>query len=509
MKTIAVAFLSSLAVSLVVAPIVLAVSRRKSPNEDPERERKTHSRSIPCYGGVAIIVAFFIPLIALYFWENLYQIEVFSDAERIVWFLLLAVASFSLGFIDDIRRIPARWRLLVQIIIGILAWNSGFRVESISIFDGVISFSPTISILLTALWFVLIMNAINLIDGLDGLAGGIVLLVTLSVTVLAIFKGAIFMSFMTAALAGALVGFLVFNFSPARLFMGDGGAYFLGFSIAALTLDASLKTHAICIVFIPVLALGIPIFDTVYAFFRRTLKGIPFSHADKHHIHHRLRQMGFNSRQAVAILYLITATGCFAAISFVVTAENLPFAAIVVYGAAAVIMVKLAGVRGIVNTIAHICKKYCERRKRFCAYKRACDSLLNKSPNNEIFSNISDFCAVMKFSSIRIQIGDMHSRRSVFSWMSPNQADSSLRRLSIPVGPKKKPVGEIEFAIAEDLADVFNRDKEFIDSLAWNIGEWLKDLPIGTFAPREQKEVQTIKTQIVAPAKAFYQGGGL
>ncbi|MFA4985611.1 MAG: MraY family glycosyltransferase [Candidatus Brocadiia bacterium] len=470
MKTQAVAFLLGVLVCVLLAPIVLYFAKKYHLHDNSEMERKSHRRAIPRLGGAAIFAAFLIPIIGLYFWDNTISQEIFGDKLRIAGLLALASCAFAIGFADDLFHISARSRLAAQAAIGLFSFAVGFRLETIGLFGDVYVLPFPLSVALTVVWFMLIINAINLIDGLDGLAGGIVLIVTAAVFMLAVSKGSIFMSLMTATLFGSLLGFTYFNFSPARLFMGDGGSYFLGYTIAALTLEASVKTSTVCIILLPLLALGIPIFDTMFAFSRRLWRGIPFSVADKKHIHHRLRDMGFNSRQAVVLLYMATATSCAISLSLALQGGLYWLSAAVVYGIAIVIAIRLAGVRGIANTVLHIVRKYRERRRRFAAVSNACKCAGRGHVFEETCILICQACNVLKCSSVKIRVLEGDSLRDVASWNSPVCGAAPWRTMVIPLLNASRLVGEIEFAVPESLSDVFNRDKDYFNSLARAIG---------------------------------------
>ncbi len=477
--------MSSLVVSLAAAPVVLWSALKYKLHDPANEQRKVHGRNIPRLGGIAITLGFFAPVVALGFWDNTVSDEVYSDYVRLGGITVLALSAFGLGIADDLRGLAARWRLLGHFAIGAIAWAIGFRIEAISLMGLEMAFPPLVSALLTMLWFAVIINAINLIDGLDGLAGGIVFIVCSAVCVLAVLKGAVFMSLMTAALAGAIMGFLFFNFAPARLFMGDGGSYFLGFTIAALSLDASVKSSTVCILAVPMLALGVPLFDTVYAFMRRALRGIPFSQADKQHIHHRLRDMGFNSRQVVAVLYLVTATGCAIGLAGTLATDSIAIAIVFVYALAVLMATKLCGFRAMGNLFRHCLARYRQRKARFAALHALTDALsTNKSPG-EVFTRLAAFGDAMHFRWITVTDTTAGTSRPLYCWSSRNRefADKPVARLALPYGKNGGVRGEIEFAAPECIADALNRDRDYFSAIAWNLGRWAA---LNAPAPRTQ-----------------------
>ncbi|NIN91565.1 MAG: undecaprenyl/decaprenyl-phosphate alpha-N-acetylglucosaminyl 1-phosphate transferase, partial [Candidatus Aenigmarchaeota archaeon] len=185
----------------------------------------------------------------------------------------------------------------------IILFLFGFEIQRISNPFGSAIHLGWLSLPVTVFWLVGLSNAFNLIDGIDGLASGVAFFATSALLAVALFLGNILPSLFTAALAGATLGFLRYNFNPARIFMGDSGSLFLGFTIAAISIHGSEKAHAAVAILIPIVALGLPIMDTFLAIARRVYRGFPIPTADKEHIHHKLIQYGFSHRRAALMLY--------------------------------------------------------------------------------------------------------------------------------------------------------------------------------------------------------------
>ncbi len=231
---------------------------------------------------------------------------------------------FVLGitcYIDDVKGIPGFVKLIAQIISAIIVVACGIRIEDISVpfTDGKIVISGIFSYIITVCWIVGITNAINLIDGLDGLSSGVTLISCLSLLMVFALNGSPLIAIvLITALAGALVGFLPFNFSPAKTFIGDTGSNFMGFSLAIISILGVAKTYTALVLIAPIIILGMPIFDTLFAIFRRIIKGKSIKAVfkpDKGHLHHKLMAKGYTQRQAVLIMYGITAIlGMFAVI---------------------------------------------------------------------------------------------------------------------------------------------------------------------------------------------------
>ncbi len=467
MKTLAVAFLSSLLIAVTLTPVVRKVALSLGLTDDREAERKVHRSRVSRLGGLVMFVAFLLPLAGLYFYDNGVAKAVFGDMGRFSGFLLLAAAAFFIGLSDDLKPLSPRLRLAGQFAIGAASFFAGFRFESVSLFGQLIHFSPAVAFAVTVLWFVLIINAINLIDGLDGLAGGIVSIATATVFTVSVMHGAVLLSVTTALLLGSLAGFLYHNFKPSCIFMGDGGSYFLGYAIAALTLDASMKSAAACVVLLPLLALGVPIFDTVFAFFRRLWRGIPITHADKEHIHHRLLRMGFTSSQAVAVLYMLTTALCLLALASVGASLPLLPASLVVAGTGAAVVTALTGVKGLKQAVRLVFDKYADRRRRFRAVDAAWRAARSGEPLPEVFRLCVAACEVLRCDGLALSVVSPAARPLSLSWRASDlPSDALTRKLTIPIETPDGRRGEVTFSIVEDLADVFNRDKDYFDTLS-------------------------------------------
>lgn len=299
--TISAAFLTALLLGLVLTPVAARLGRRFGALDKPNA-RKVHTGAIPRTGGLAIIAAFFLGhFLLLVTGESLGRFSVNWDFVCVFW--VGALFAAGIGIVDDFKRVPSSVKLAVQILAATAAFLGGIRIEFFSVMQTNWHFSYVTSYLLTVFWFVLLMNAINLIDGLDGLAAGVVIFGATVMTILLVVtrqeKGAL----VFAALAGGTLGFLRYNFNPASVFMGDGGSYFLGYALACLSIQYGAKSHMGLSLLIPFLALGIPIFDVIVSPIRRFIIGQKIFKADKGHIHHRLLAMGLTTRRAVLVLY--------------------------------------------------------------------------------------------------------------------------------------------------------------------------------------------------------------
>ena len=274
---------------------------------------------------MAVIAGFFVSVIYLLITASLEgKINLFGEENyfmNLIGFFLGIVVLGIVCYIDDVKGIPSLVKLAAQIVAAIIVVAFGVQIENISIpfIDSKIVVNEIFSYILTVCWIVGITNAINLIDGLDGLSSGVTLISCLSLLMVFALNGSPLIAIvLITALAGAIVGFLPFNFNPAKTFIGDTGSNFMGFSLAIISILGVAKTYTALVLIAPIIILGMPIFDTLFAIFRRIIKGKSIKAVfkpDKGHLHHKLMARGYTQKQAVLIMYGITAIlGMFAVI---------------------------------------------------------------------------------------------------------------------------------------------------------------------------------------------------
>ena len=294
------AFLIALILTPVVRNLAVKMGAVDDPRKDKDPERRMHSDPVPRMGGLAIVLGFLLS--TLIFVPMTPQLQ---------GALLGAVIIVVLGVFDDIYDLRAKFKLAVQLFAALIAVLTGNVIEYISN-PNLFSADPywklgILSIPVTVLWIVAITNAVNLIDGLDGLACGVSSISSLTLLVIALLLGEPTVALLVAALAGGCLGFLPYNMNPAKIFMGDTGSTFLGYILAVISVQGLFKMYTLISFVVPFLLFGLPIFDTCFAFIRRIAHGQSPMHADRSHVHHRLIDMGFSQKQAVAVLYVITA----------------------------------------------------------------------------------------------------------------------------------------------------------------------------------------------------------
>lgn len=321
---IAIAFLLAFIITFMATPYTIKLAKRIGAISIEKENRRMHNKEMPKFGGPAVILGFLVSVIYLLIVltiENSINLfdEEFYGIKLLGMFLGIFVIS-AVCIIDDIKTIKPIVKLIGQTIAAIIVVAFGVRISNITLpFLNIPELNEAVSIAITIGWIIGVTNAINLIDGLDGLSSGISVISAISLLVIFVLNGSPLVSIiLITALAGALVGFLPFNFKPAKTFIGDTGSNFLGFSLSIISIIGMAKTYTAAVIVLPLIVLGLPIFDTLWAIARRLIKGKSIKaifKADKGHLHHRIVARGFSQKQAVMILYGISATfGIFAVI---------------------------------------------------------------------------------------------------------------------------------------------------------------------------------------------------
>ena len=291
------AFLAALTVTYITTPLVKTLALRWGIMDSPG-DRKIHTRPIPYLGGLAIYAGFLLSAVVF----------LGVGDRQITGILLGATLLMLLGTVDDMHSLSAKWKFVGQLLI--ITWVVGYfdvRIWWITYpFTGMV-YLGSLSLPLSVLWIIAVVNTVNLIDGLDGLAAGVSSIAAISLFLIAWQQGQYPVAVLSAALIGSSLGFLRYNFNPARIFMGDSGSMLLGFVLAAISVEGALKSVATIALLVPILALGLPIFDTLFAVIRRYTNGRPIYEPDRSHLHHQLLDKGLSQRQVVLVLYAISA----------------------------------------------------------------------------------------------------------------------------------------------------------------------------------------------------------
>ncbi|HWQ79813.1 MAG TPA: MraY family glycosyltransferase [Anaerovoracaceae bacterium] len=298
-------FLTAFVLALIFTPVAIKIAPKIGAVDIPKDNRRMHTKTMPRFGGMAIYIGTVASML-IFLPFNAQLMGVIAGGTLI----------FFVGIIDDLRSLPAKVKLGCQILCAFILFEFSVRINFIGnpFGEGYYYFPWIVSLLVTVVWIVGITNTINLIDGLDGLAGGVALIASVSIAYIAYIHGRTEACMAMLAIAGAALGFLKFNFNPAKIFMGDGGALFLGFMLAGLSVISPMKSATMLATVVPVLVLGLPIFDTAFAILRRLVNKRPIMEADKGHLHHRIMAAGLGQRRTVLTLYAISSVMGVAAI---------------------------------------------------------------------------------------------------------------------------------------------------------------------------------------------------
>lgn len=334
MKNYILPFFVAVFISLVMTPLVRRLAIKIGALDIPKDDRRVHNKPMPLIGGLAIYIAVvFATIMFLPIDRSLISIMIGGS---------IIVCS---GIIDDMKGMSPKLKLLFQIIAGGVLVLGDVKVDAITnpfSHNNILLELKWLSIPITLFWVVGITNTLNLIDGLDGLSAGVAMISSISFMLVAGKFENLDVTVLSGIVAGACLGFLPYNFNPAKIFMGDTGALFLGFMLAAISIEGVMKSVATIAIIVPILILGVPIFDTTFAIFRRLLSGQSIVSADKGHLHHRLLNMGFSQRQTVLILYGISAIfGTFAVIVAKANSKQAVYLSVILFIVAILILAKL------------------------------------------------------------------------------------------------------------------------------------------------------------------------
>lgn len=339
MGNIIMPFIISVALSLSMTPIVKKIAVKVGAIDIPKDERRVHKKPMPLMGGLALYISVIVTSL------------LFLPIDKTLISIIIGGSIICIsGIIDDIKDLSPRAKLVFQIIAAIVLILGDVKIDAIT--NPFTKTSKLIelgifSIPITIFWVVGITNTLNLIDGLDGLAAGVAMIASLSFLFVAGKFNYIPVMIMSAIIAGGCLGFLPYNFNPAKIFMGDTGALFLGFMLASLSIEGVMKSVATIAVVVPIIILGVPIFDTTFAIFRRLLNGKSIAEADKGHLHHRLLKMGYSQKKTVLILYVISAIfGLCAVLIAKANSKRAVTMAIIVF----IITILLAGKMGLYSS---------------------------------------------------------------------------------------------------------------------------------------------------------------
>ena len=466
-------FLVACAVSAAATPLVRRIAVRRGLVEGGDGPLKVHAGSVPRTGGVAIVLAFFVPLAALFVLEAGVTTLIQPDQKRFLAFCAGGLAIFALGLWDDFRGAGAALKFSVEIAIAKGIWLAGFRIEVINVPGfGLLDLGP-FGLLVTLVWIVGITNALNLVDGIDGLAAGVALFAAIAHVCLGVLHDTPLLTLFAAALAGAVLGFLPYNFHPAKIFLGDSGALFLGYCLATSAIyGAEHKSTTAVAVLGPLLILGLPILDTGLAIVRRVARGKPVFDGDREHVHHLLLGLGMSQRRSALLLYALCAA--FALAGLVATAAS--------DGATALVLVSLLVVLGIFEHRLGFLRRAHRSPPDFAPGPAALLALLRRD-----LETARDVPAAWTALTERAAALDFYRMRHVDAagqvvreWARPGLAGrprDGVTRLTVEMGAEWARASRIEIEKRPFRGGAGHADELFAALFAQHLGRWAPTAP--------------------------------
>lgn len=435
MKTYFFTYLCSLFIAVIMTPLTIKAARKFNLT-DKMNARKVHTRPVPRIGGVVLFVSTTVLVLIVLSLDNSVG-QKFNQIRRTILFLLgCGSFIFFVGFLDDLYELRARHKFLAQTAAAVVVYLAGVRIESVNM-EGLFTIHlGGLSFLVTVIWVLGITNAVNLIDGLDGLAAGISAITCVTIAILAYSDGQVMMVVLMLALLGSLTGFLFFNFNPAKIFMGDCGSMYLGFVLACGSIICFSETRMMAALALPILAMGLPIFDVAFCVLRRYLDRWGIMSPDRGHLHHRLLDKGLRHRDVVILMYMMTLLAAgfgffmiisdgYAAISVFVSVMTLIVLAFRVCGA-----FRLREVLAKIRHRKEIAKKANEEKRMF---ENTCLELNNDASIKNWWKVISDSSEKNGFSELILTITTKH-RRHKYIWQVDHAFDdANMLKVKVPI----------------------------------------------------------------------------
>ena len=410
MRTYITLFTLSLLAAILVTPLVRRKASEWGAVAQPDSGRHIHSLPTPRLGGVAIYIAFIATFLCVPFLGNMVS-QSFRD-NLLKFVALLAPATFILlfGVYDDFRGASAPLKLTFQGTAAAMVYAAGYRIENLSTpFGGYLSLPAVWSFLVTILWIVVITNAFNLIDGIDGLAAGASVFALISILIFSIAQGNPEISLIAVVLVGSVMGFLRYNFNPATIFLGDSGSMFLGFMAAALSMAGSQKGSTIVAIAIPLVSFGLPVTEAGLSLARRFLSGKSLFAGDRGHIHHKLLDRGLTQRQAVILLYAVCALFSLFGLMLLNPVRNLAALIFFVLGVGIVFGVQRLGYAEF-SELGNQIRQGVTRRRRALAVnaqiRQTCDRLGGVYSPGDLFKTLNSMLEINEFDCLRLEIID-------------------------------------------------------------------------------------------------------
>ena len=442
---VVIVFLAALVACLVGTPLGMRAGRGLGLLDRVGRVRTIHAEAVPRSGGLAVAGAVLGVLSAVLLLHGAP-----GGAQRSLGtFLAGGALFFAIGLLDDLRPLRPRAKLACQLVGALGAYAAGFEIEHLAAFDSEIILPPAAACALTVAWLVGIVNAVNLIDGSDGLAGGYTACCAGAIALIGDQRGDAATALAAAAVAGASLGFLRFNFAPARVFLGDAGSLFLGAALAMLALRASARPSGAITLGVPVVLLGLPILDTALAIARRLALGRPIASSDADHIHHRLLLRGLSPRQVALLVYLL---GAVSALLAVVYARIRGVDRWLLLGAIAALVLGGLVALDYVPLRRGAWRRLRARRERNLAVRRALSQLAREPACDEPFSR----AAARLGPIVGAPVITLEQGGAVQAWHDPSSSAMDVQHHRFAaVAPGGRHLGTLSILLpSEDAADL-------------------------------------------------------
>lgn len=441
MESYLLIYLSSTLLAIIITPITILLARRFDVVDIPN-VRKVHSKPIPRIGGIAIYIPMMSVILSALFFNNPFGGKLINFQPAIIVLLSVATFIFLVGLIDDIKNLRATIKLTCQFAAAVFVCSMGFRINTISFSDSLVVNFGWFSWPLTILWIVGITNAVNFIDGLDGLAAGLSAVACGVMVVLSIYFHQAAMTVIMLAMLGALTGFLYFNFNPAKIFMGDCGSLLLGFTIATSSVMFATKSQAIVSLTLPILALGIPIFDTLSSILRRFLARRSLFSPDFEHFHHKLMALGLKQHHVVIIAYLITVFASGFGMFMILSRS---FQSILIFGCILILLLLVFRFVGLVKldvVLSHLKQKYnisslIKLEKE--SFEKARLYFCKAETFSQWWKSVCIAAETMNFANVILPLTNRDGSKHLLTWDKENNVAGHLDRLTmiIPVRDRR------------------------------------------------------------------------
>ena len=428
------------------------------------------SRKFRAWGALSIFLATLAAWGVLLLVPNRMRARFLSEWHTLATLLVPGTLVLLLGVYDDLVGAAPWQKLIVETLAAGMVWWAGFRIVSLPILGYAIH-SPLLSLALTALWIVAVTNALNLIDGLDGLAAGIAFFVTVSVFVVSLIQGNHFVCILAITLAGALLGFLRFNFAPATIFLGDTGSLFLGFFLATLAIHTSQKSSTLLAIVVPFVAFGLPLMDTSLTVVRRFLSGRPLFVADRDHIHHRLLQRRLTPRVAVLMLYALAALFSLGSLLIVQSTGNLIALVAVLAGASGWFLISGVQYEELSELNVYMSRAMQSQRRVLAnqiLIRKASRQLEEAQSLEESWQVLASALEALDFDGVACQFSEWPNGAVPFlsAWSrSGEKSSNDCWSVSIPLRAGEKALGELQVWRALNKGRLLFQFSSLLDTL--------------------------------------------